>query len=203
MTVREATPMDAAAIARIHVETWQAAYAGLVPDAYLAGMSVERHERFWRELTGRPKGEIVLVATDDDLGDGDGVGGGETGKGGGALVGFGSCGRARDPSAGADAPFRGEIYTLYVHPDFQDRGYGRALMIGLIEELAAKGFTSAGLWMLAGNQTRFFYERMGGQAVAEREERFAGVWLPEVAYAWPDLMSWLAQVKQGQNRRRD
>lgn len=196
MTVREATPMDAAAIARIHVETWQAAYAGLVPDAYLAGMSIERHERFWRELTGRPKGEIVLVATDEEAGS-------ETGDGGGELVGFGSCGRARDPSAGSDAPFRGEIYTLYVHPDFQDRGYGRALMTGLIEELAAKGFTSAGLWMLAGNQTRFFYERMGGQAVAEREERFAGVWLPEVAYAWPDLMSWLAQVKQGQNRRQD
>ena len=54
--------------------------------------------------------------------------------------------------------------------------------------------------MLSGNPTRFFYERMGGQAVAEREERFAGIWLPEVAYAWPDLMSWLTQVKHRQRR---
>ena len=176
MTVRDATPMDAAEIARIHVETWQAAYAGLVPDAYLAGMSIARYERFWRELTGQRRGEIVLVATDDETGD---------------LLGFGSCGRLRDISAGADLTFRGEIYTLYVHPDVQDRGHGRALLTALFEELAAKGFTSAGLWMLAGNQTRFFYERMGGQAVAEREERFAGVWLPEVAYAWPDLRGWL------------
>jgi ribosomal protein S18 acetylase RimI-like enzyme len=180
--VRDATPMDAQAIGRVHVETWQSAYAGLVPDSYLAGKDIRRQAARWREAIGRNTGESVLVALDEA----------------GDVVGFGSCGKARH---GSDGPaFRGEIYTLYVHPDFQERGHGRALLIALIEELAAKGYTDAGLWMLAGNPTRFFYERMGGQAVAEREERFAGVWLPEVAYAWPDLFSWLAQVKQKQKR---
>lgn len=182
--VREATPMDAAAIARIHVETWQSAYAGLVPDGYLAGMSIPRQTAWWRELIGRRRGERVLVALDA----------------GGAVVGFGSCGRARHAGEAAGPPWRGEIHTLYVHPDAQEQGHGRALLIALIEELAARGYTDAGLWMLAGNPTRFFYERMGGQAQAEREERFAGVWLPEVAYVWPDLFSWLAQVKQRQKR---
>jgi ribosomal protein S18 acetylase RimI-like enzyme len=195
--VREATPMDAGEIARVHVETWQSAYAGLVPDGYLAGLSVGRLEGWWRELLGRRKGETVLVALDEA----------------GEIVGFGSCGRVREPREGATAPgvgggrggradsgWRGEIYTLYVHPDAQEQGHGRALLVALMEELAAKGFVDAGLWMLAGNPTRFFYERMGGQAQAEREERFAGVWLPEVAYVWPDLFSWLSQVKQGQRR---
>ncbi len=193
MSVREATPMDAAAIARIHVETWQATYAGLVPDGYLAGMDLARYQRFWRELIGRRAAEKVLVALDD----GAEAQGDETAAG--EIVGFGSCGLVREADS-ARAPFRGEIYTLYVHTDFQDRGHGRRLLVALIEELAAKGFTDAGLWMLSGNPTRFFYERMGGQAVAEREERFAGIWLPEVAYAWPDLMSWLTQVKHRQRR---
>ena len=37
--IRRAHKSDAAAIGRVHVETWQATYAGLLPDAMLAGMS--------------------------------------------------------------------------------------------------------------------------------------------------------------------
>ncbi|HEX4227838.1 MAG TPA: GNAT family N-acetyltransferase [Bryobacteraceae bacterium] len=34
--IRSATPVDARAIATIHVEAWRAAYRGIVPDEYLA-----------------------------------------------------------------------------------------------------------------------------------------------------------------------
>ena len=43
MRIRRATRDDASAIGRVHVETWQSAYAGLLPDAMLAGMSDVRH----------------------------------------------------------------------------------------------------------------------------------------------------------------
>ena len=32
ITLRPARPGDAAAIAKVHVETWRATYAGIVPD---------------------------------------------------------------------------------------------------------------------------------------------------------------------------
>jgi len=34
LRIRAATPDDAAAIARVQVETWRAAYVGIVPDAW-------------------------------------------------------------------------------------------------------------------------------------------------------------------------
>ncbi len=40
--IRPATPKDAQGIAWVHVETWRAAYAGLIPANVLAQLSVEQ-----------------------------------------------------------------------------------------------------------------------------------------------------------------
>jgi hypothetical protein len=40
--VRPATPDDADAIASVHVRSWQAAYRGIVPDAMLDALSIQR-----------------------------------------------------------------------------------------------------------------------------------------------------------------
>ena len=45
--IRRAKRDDAAAIGRVHVETWQAAYAGMLPDAMLVGMSDVRQSAWW------------------------------------------------------------------------------------------------------------------------------------------------------------
>lgn len=47
ITVRHATANDAAAIAQVHVASWQAAYRGLLPEALLVSLSVERRQRHW------------------------------------------------------------------------------------------------------------------------------------------------------------
>jgi hypothetical protein len=56
------------------------------------------------------------------------------------------------------------------------------------------------IWVLSANPARFFYEAVGGSAVAERREAFAGTLLDETGYAWPDLDSWLA-IAQGREAR--
>ena len=48
VVLRPALPRDADDIARVHVETWQSTYAGLVPTGYLARMSVARSSPQWR-----------------------------------------------------------------------------------------------------------------------------------------------------------
>ena len=56
------------------------------------------------------------------------------------------------------------------------------------------GCSEAMIWVLSGNPARFFYEALGGVAVAERKEAFAGTLLEETAYGWPDLAAWLTSA---------
>jgi len=174
MRIRRAARDDARAIARVHVETWQSAYAGLLPDAMLAGMSDVRHTALWsKTLSDKNEQRGVFVADDEDAG----------------IVGFGSCGPVRDTPEGLDGTEQrvGEVYLLYVETDFQNQGVGRRLLDALFRQLRADGFDTAVLWMLADNPTRFFYEGLGGQQVGERTDTFAGADVDEVAYAWRDL----------------
>lgn len=171
--VRRATPSDGPGIAKVHVETWQTAYASMIPHSALLRMSEREKSWVWSESLARERnGHMVVVA--EEMGAG--------------VVGFGSCGRA----GAIGLPYEGEVYMLYVLPDYQDNGIGRALLRALFEILRERGFTSALIWVLAENPARFFYQAMGGQWVAVREERLWGATLREVAYGWPDLKQALA-----------
>ena len=179
ITLRPARPGDAAAIAKIHVETWRAAYAGIVPDAYLVSMTESKQALQWNHTIRRAAApEAVLAAVSADVP-------------GGRIVGFGSCGRARGPSG--SSPGGGEVFTLYVAPDWQGQGIGRLLLEGLFARLHEGKVGNAVLWVLSDNPARFFYEALGGRRIAERKERFAGVELEESGYAWSDLGAWLAE----------
>ncbi len=172
--IRRATRNDATAIGRVHVETWQSAYAGLLPDAMLAGMSAVRQAAMWsRSLADKEEQRGVFVADDAESG----------------VVGFGSCGPVRDMPEGLDGTEQrvGEVYLLYVETDFQNQGIGRRLLDALFRQLRADGFDTAILWMLADNPTRFFYEGLGGRLAGERTDTFSGADVDEVAYAWRDL----------------
>jgi ribosomal protein S18 acetylase RimI-like enzyme len=172
--IRRGTPKDAAAIGRVHVETWRSAYAGLLPDAMLARMSDVRQTAWWSRALGDPAEQRgIFVADDEEMG----------------VVGFGSCGAVREIPEGLDGTEQrvGEVFTLYVESDFQDQGLGRRLLDAMFRQLHADGFDTAILWMLAANPTRFFYEGLGGAVVGHRIDRMSGTEVEEVAYAWRDL----------------
>lgn len=179
LRVRQARAEDAAAIARVHVETWRAAYAGIVPDAYLVRMTESGQSFTWRKALARARtDERVWVAESADA------------QGRTLVIGFGSHG----PQRTSDLLYSGEVYTLYVLPDWQGRGIGRRLLQLMFRGLYERGIPDCVIWVLAANPARFFYERMGGQRVAERDEAFAGEMLTQAAYAWPDLEAWLQQT---------
>ena len=172
--IRRAAKADATAIGRVHVETWQSTYAGLLPDKTLAQMSDVRQSAWWSRALADPKeARGVFVADDQDMG----------------VVGFGSCGLVRDKPEGLDGrEIRvGEVYTLYVEPDFQNMGLGRRLLDALFRQLRADGCDIAVLWMLADNPSRFFYEGLGGERIGQRVDTMAGVDVEELAFAWRDL----------------
>lgn len=172
IAIRAATVEDALPIAKIHVETWQSAYPGLVPDKYLAGLSVADE----------------AIARARQLSHSTGVAGTQVAVRNGAVLGFINTGPRRRSSL----PYEGEIYELYVDIDFQDRGIGRRLMAAAFERFWDSGFGSAMVWVLAGNPSRFFYETIGGTVAGRREESFAGAVLQEIGYGWKDLAAWLA-----------
>ena len=168
VVLRRARAGDAEAIARIHVETWRATYAGLLPDRYLVGMSAQGQGFAWRKaIARRGRNEAILVARARD-----------EQAAPGPIVGFGNAGPARSNLA----PYKAEVYTLYVALDWQGRGIGKQLLGGLFRGLVEAGLEDAYLWVLSSNPSRFFYEAMGGERAAERQEAFAGTLLDETAY---------------------
>ncbi len=163
--LRMATLEDAEAIARIHVETWRSSYAGMLPHDLLVGMSLERQAAMWqRMLRG---GETVIVADDPRYG----------------VIGFGSYG----PNRAARSDFTGEVYTLYLLPDFQGLGIGQGLLRALFGALAREGHETALIWVVANNPSRFFYKAMGGRPAARRDTNMGGQTVPEVAYGWENV----------------
>lgn len=176
MIVRRARLRDAPGIAVVHVATWQSTYAGILPPAYLAGLSVPRLAQFYGRAIAAGAG--VFVAAED-------AADGETG-----VRGFATAGRARSPLAD------GEVETLYVLDDWRDQGLGRRLLTATGGWLHARGCESAFLWVLRDNPNRWFYERLGGRAAATAEAGVAGQRVPQVAYVWDPIRRLLAASPQ-------
>ncbi len=133
--LRDATPADARAIATVLVQSWRAAYRGLLPDDVLAGLSAHDRERQWSEvLTGRPSRTGAVVAVVHD-----------------AIVGFAATGPPLIPDDRAD-PTLGDLYALYLTPDVWRRGIGTQLHAAALDRLRSGGFSHAGLWVLDTNE---------------------------------------------------
>ncbi len=164
MNVRDAVPADAAAIADVHIRTWQEAYAHVFPAERLAALDGRRIEReqSWRDtIEARVPRRHVLVSEDAER------------VGGLASVG----------SADEDETL-GELYAIYVLPEEWGRGSGPALMAEALERLRGEGFAEAVLWVLDDNpRARAFYEREGWALDgAARDGTHLGTGTREVRY---------------------
>lgn len=149
---------DAAGIARVHVAVWRNAYAGIIPERTLLGLSARRLAAFYGMSILRGHGTLVARPGPDD------------------LAGF--CTFRPLPGAG------GEVETLYVHDDWRERGIGRALLAGAARRLREAGCRALFLNVLADNNSRWFYERLGGRAARHSTTTVGGQRLAQVAMVW-------------------
>src|SRR5947209_19355903 len=102
ISIRNARPADAEAIAEVHDAAWRDAYRGIIPGRELERMVARRGPRWWQ--TAILRGTRLAVLEFDD-----------------SIVGYSSYGRNRVPTL----PYGGEVFELYLAPEFQGLGFGR------------------------------------------------------------------------------
>jgi ribosomal protein S18 acetylase RimI-like enzyme len=142
MNIRRATPDDADAIAKIHVDSWRSAYRDLVPEAYLDKLDYGRRAQYLKNSLTEKSEEAYLWEQD------------------GKVFGFLTLAQCRD--ADVDQKTTGEICGIYLDPENWRKGIGRELCRYSEGLLGTRGNLSIVLWVFAGNdQARRFYEAMG------------------------------------------
>ena len=132
--IRRATPADVDSIARVHVQAWRESYSALMPQGAIDARSVETRANQWRGTLAGPDGPTFVYVAEQD----------------GAICGFGSAGKIRWTGLSTGS----EVSALYLLDAVKRRGIGRAIFRRLLGELAARGFTSTGLWVLTRNAPR-------------------------------------------------
>ena len=163
MEIRRATPADADALAKVHVDSWRTAYRGLVPDSQLDSLDYDRRaEGFWESLSGQRE-ETYVVEQDGD------------------ALGFLTIGGCRDEDVDQEAT--GEIWGIYLAPQHWRKGIGHLLCRYGERILKSRSYRTATLWVFAENeQARGFYEAMGYRADGTTKVLNVGVPLEAVRY---------------------
>jgi ribosomal protein S18 acetylase RimI-like enzyme len=160
--IRRAEATDAEAIAAVHLEAWRGAYCGIIPHRALNVMISRRGPGWWANAVRRAATILVIDV-------------------GGTIAGYATLGRNRS----RDLTQEGEIYELYIKPEYQGLGLGSRLFRAARQRLKAHGFRGLVVWALEENENALaFYEGAGGRDIAEGVEVFDHKALRKVAFIW-------------------
>lgn len=159
---------DEEQLARVHVQSWQETYKGIVPQNYLDQLSSELEERIdnWKKTLTSSK-RWVWVA-----------------EGRQGVVGFCIFGPPRDPSKEGYA----ELGAIYLLASEKGKGIGFSLLSAGFNQMKNLGYKRAYCWVLENNPTIKFYERSGASFSNQvKEDEIGGKVFNELAYVWNDL----------------
>lgn len=161
VTVRRARISDAPALAGIFRDSWQSTYRGIIPHTHLENLIRRRGTARWRSSIRA--GEIVLMAAHR-----------------GRNVGYATCGSAR-----SRGQHKGEIYEIYLLPEYQGCGFGEYLFEACRHKLDERRLRGLIVWALAENNgATGFYWQMGGRPLTSSYQKVGGARLETVAFCW-------------------
>lgn len=160
--IRRARVEDAGGIAAVHDAAWRNAYRGILPGLDLERMVERRGPAWWGKAIRRHV--LVLVLEVD-----------------GMIVGYATLG----PSRMRTLPYKGEIYEIYLAPEYQGLGLGSRLFQSARRMLGELKFDGLAVRALRSNGAAVgFYRRLGGRTVVETGERIGDTVLPVVVFGW-------------------
>jgi ribosomal protein S18 acetylase RimI-like enzyme len=155
--IRRAKSSDAKDVAGTHDDAWRAAYQGIIPGNELDKL-INRRGPDWWDSAIRKGSRITILQFGDK------------------VAGYANYGRNRARSLFYD----GEVYELYLRPEFQGLGFGRRLFTAARKDLVQSGLKTLVVWALSDNEPAMeFYRALGGRAVARSSEKFGDVCFAE------------------------
>ncbi len=158
--VRRAEPQDATAISEAHRASWLHAYAGIIPHKPLMQMVQRRDAAWWRKATRGPATLLVLDVA-------------------GVIAGYATLGLNRARALPQD----GEIYEIYLRPEYQGLGLGRMLFGESKRLLKSLGCEGMVVWCLEESEmAERFFRAAGGVDIAEGMEDFGEKELKKIGF---------------------
>ena len=160
--IRRAEPGDAPAISQAHRLSWQHTYAGLIPHAPLIRMIERRGDKWWRIAS---RGPATLLVADVA----------------GEIAGYATVGQNRARGLAQE----GEIYEIYLKPEYQGIGLGHSLFHEARRLLKSLGCDGMVVWCLEDSEIAAnFFRSNGGVDAVEGMEDFDDVHLKKLGFIW-------------------
>ncbi|MBX9742529.1 MAG: GNAT family N-acetyltransferase [Chthoniobacterales bacterium] len=162
--VRAAQLTDAKDLGSVHVRSWQKAYSGLMPQAYLDKLTISERQAMWaKKLAKFQENKNIFVIELDS-------------KVRGFIV-FGSSNTENSSKVG-------EIIALNIDPISWNQGFGSVILDRALNQLQKDGFEEAILWTLPTNirAIRFYESRHWKSNGNKRVRELLGITIDEICY---------------------
>jgi GNAT superfamily N-acetyltransferase len=119
---------------------WRESFTGIVPQAFLDGMSVEKRAKAFEKGFASDFYQMFVAETQEN-----------------GVVGFADFGKTRD----SDSAYKAELYAIYLLRDFQRQGRSAKLFDLGVKYLIKSGMNSMSLLALEASPYKSFYEKDG------------------------------------------
>ncbi|MEM7171193.1 MAG: GNAT family N-acetyltransferase [Pseudomonadota bacterium] len=181
--IRQAGTTDGAAIAQLHIDSWQAAYRDILPTAYLDDEIYRERPAAWAKTLAEEAGKNLVLVAEAERRSQDLVHG--------AIQGVIAV------RLGLNDGFDAFLDNLHVHPTCRGQGLGKILIAAAVRDLMALGLSSLYLWVYDQNAGAIrLYEKLGGQKGEQGFDDFGGAHAPHTQYCWPDISKLLAACRE-------
>ena len=159
--IRKPKPGDAKALSEVFCASWWQAYRGIIPHLHLENLVRRREADWWRNAI-RSGDDMVVIEVS------------------GLTAGYATLGPARTRGA-----YAGEIYELYLAPNYQGLGFGEHLFEACRHTLDQRRLKGLIVWVLSDNtKASDFYWRRGGRPIVKTVERIGSAKLEKIAFTW-------------------
>lgn len=147
----------------MNIEGWQSTFRELLPAGFLAALSADQRTD---SLSARfsEASYRMLVAESRD----------------GEIIGFADWG----PNRHGEMPDAQELYAIYVKPQQQGCGIGRALFRGVARAVLEGGNSTLQLSVLSLNPNLAFYSKLGGMELGRDKREIAGRDREIIYFGW-------------------
>lgn len=149
ISIRPATPEDAAFVWQVQSTGWQQTYQGILSDEFLAGFAKRDGVSYWRNALAKDNSTTAILQYN------------------GQDAGFMAWGENDD----ANYPYAHELFAMYVLKEYQQYGLGKAAIAYIKQQLQTDALI---VWTLAENPSNAFYNKVGKQLSYTKLGELAG-----------------------------